>query len=122
MHASATSTVASLIPSRSRSRATSANPMSLSKIAIDETKPVERLRASKIGPTGTGVRLGGTDRSPEAIPSPFSDMRIALDLRKIESSGIGRYMRSLVEALLHEGPEHEYLLIVPQGSEGLLRL
>jgi glycosyltransferase involved in cell wall biosynthesis len=49
-------------------------------------------------------------------------MRIALDLRKIESSGIGRYMRSLVEALLHEGPEHEYLLIVPQGSEGLLRL
>lgn len=49
-------------------------------------------------------------------------MRIALDLRKIESSGIGRYMRNIVEALLHEVPEHEYLLIVPRGSERLLTL
>jgi glycosyltransferase involved in cell wall biosynthesis len=49
-------------------------------------------------------------------------MRIALDLRKIESSGIGRYMRSIVGALLREGPEHEYLLFVPTGSEHLLNL
>ncbi|HWO31298.1 MAG TPA: glycosyltransferase family 1 protein, partial [Candidatus Acidoferrum sp.] len=49
-------------------------------------------------------------------------MRIAIDLRKIESSGIGRYMRSIVEALLREGPEHEYVLFVPTGSEHLLNL
>ena len=49
-------------------------------------------------------------------------MRIALDLRKIESSGIGRYMRSIVEALLREAPEHEYVLIIPLGSEHLLKL
>jgi len=49
-------------------------------------------------------------------------MRIALDLRKLESSGIGRYMRSIVEALVHEAPEHEYVLIIPQGSEHLLNL
>lgn len=49
-------------------------------------------------------------------------MRIALDLRKMESSGIGRYMRSIVDALLHETPKHEYLLIVPRGSEHLLTL
>jgi glycosyltransferase involved in cell wall biosynthesis len=49
-------------------------------------------------------------------------MRIALDLRKIASSGIGRYMRNIVEALTHEAPEHEYVLIVPQGSEHLLKL
>src|SRR5258707_676347 len=51
-----------------------------------------------------------------------TDMRIALDLRKIESSGIGRYMRNIVEALTHEAPEHEYVLIVPKGSEHLLNL
>jgi glycosyltransferase involved in cell wall biosynthesis len=49
-------------------------------------------------------------------------MRIALDLRKIESSGIGRYMRNIVEALVHEAPEHEYVLIIPQGLEHLLPL
>jgi glycosyltransferase involved in cell wall biosynthesis len=49
-------------------------------------------------------------------------MRIALDLRKIESSGIGRYMRNIVEALTHEAPEHEYVLIIPKGSEHLLKL
>jgi glycosyltransferase involved in cell wall biosynthesis len=49
-------------------------------------------------------------------------MRIALDLRKIESSGIGRYMRNIVEALVQEAPEHEYVLIIPQGSEHLLKL
>src|SRR6266481_1149152 len=49
-------------------------------------------------------------------------MSIALDLRKIESSGIGRYMRNIVEALTHEAPEHEYVLIIPHGSEHLLKL
>jgi hypothetical protein len=42
-------------------------------------------------------------------------MRIALDLRKIETSGIGRYMRNIVEA-----PEHEYVLIHSSGLEHLL--
>jgi len=47
-------------------------------------------------------------------------MRIALDLRRIKNPGVGRYMKCLTEALLTQAPEHEYLLILPPGGEGLI--
>jgi glycosyltransferase involved in cell wall biosynthesis len=48
-------------------------------------------------------------------------MRIALDLRRIKNPGIGRYMKCLTEAVLAQAPEHDYLLILPPGEEGLIR-
>src|SRR5262245_28366976 len=47
-------------------------------------------------------------------------MRIAFDLRRIGNPGIGRYMRCLTEAVIAQAPEHEYLLIMPDGGEGLV--
>lgn len=44
-------------------------------------------------------------------------MRIAFDLRRIVNPGIGRYMKCLVEAILREGPQHDYLLILPPGAD-----
>jgi len=45
--------------------------------------------------------------------------KIAFDLRRIKNPGIGRYMKCLVEALLaHE--QHEYLLIMPPGTEEMI--
>ncbi|HEV3038484.1 MAG TPA: glycosyltransferase family 1 protein [Candidatus Angelobacter sp.] len=46
--------------------------------------------------------------------------RIALDLRRIQNPGIGRYMKCLVEALLAREPEHEYLLIMLPGTEKMI--
>jgi glycosyltransferase involved in cell wall biosynthesis len=46
--------------------------------------------------------------------------RIALDLRRIQNPGIGRYMKCLVEALLAREPEHEYLLIMLPGTEEII--
>ena len=43
-------------------------------------------------------------------------MKIAIDLRRINNPGIGRYMKGLTEAVLAHAPEHEYVLILP--SEG----
>ena len=47
-------------------------------------------------------------------------MKIALDLRRIENLGIGRYMKCLTKALVTECPEHEYLLILPPGAEQVI--
>jgi glycosyltransferase involved in cell wall biosynthesis len=47
-------------------------------------------------------------------------MRIALDLRRINNPGIGRYMKCLTEAVLAQAPEHDYLLIMPPEGEGLI--
>jgi len=43
-------------------------------------------------------------------------MKIAFDLRRIQNPGIGRYMRCLTEAVLAQGCDHEYLLILPPGD------
>lgn len=40
-------------------------------------------------------------------------MKIAFDLRRIGNPGIGRYMKCLVEAILKQRTEHEYLLLLP---------
>jgi glycosyltransferase involved in cell wall biosynthesis len=47
-------------------------------------------------------------------------MKIAFDLRRIGNPGIGRYMKCLAEAMTAQVPEHEYLLIMPPGGEGLV--
>jgi glycosyltransferase involved in cell wall biosynthesis len=47
-------------------------------------------------------------------------MRIAFDLRRIKNLGIGRYMKYLVEAVVKEAPEHEYLLIMASGTEEMI--
>src|SRR5215472_9217353 len=48
-------------------------------------------------------------------------MKIALDLRRINNPGIGRYMKCLTGALVSRAQDgdsdHEYLLILPPGSE-----
>lgn len=44
-------------------------------------------------------------------------MRIALDLRRINNPGIGRYMRCLTEAMLGQDSEHEFLLLVPADAQ-----
>jgi glycosyltransferase involved in cell wall biosynthesis len=43
-------------------------------------------------------------------------MKIALDLRRINNPGIGRYMKCLAQAVLAQAPEHEYLLILPRDA------
>ena len=48
-------------------------------------------------------------------------MKIAFDLRRIKNPGIGRYMKCLVEAILTQEPQGEYLLILPPGEEGLVQ-
>lgn len=47
-------------------------------------------------------------------------MRIAIDLRRILNPGVGRYMKCLVETILKEAPQHDYLLILPPGAEGMV--
>ncbi|MBZ5506720.1 MAG: glycosyltransferase family 4 protein [Acidobacteriia bacterium] len=47
-------------------------------------------------------------------------MKIAFDLRRIGNPGIGRYMKCLSESITAQAPEHEYLLIMPPGGEGLV--
>ena len=47
-------------------------------------------------------------------------MRIAFDLRRIKNVGIGRYMKCLVETLVMEAPEHEYVLIMAPGTESMV--
>lgn len=42
-------------------------------------------------------------------------MKIAFDLRRIENPGIGRYMKGLAEAVISSAPQHDYLLILPDG-------
>ncbi len=44
-------------------------------------------------------------------------MRIAFDLRRMGNLGIGRYMKCLVEAILAEEPNGDYVLILPPGAE-----
>ena len=48
-------------------------------------------------------------------------MRIAFDLRRIKNPGIGRYMQCLAEAVVAQGPQHEYLLILPPDAEDLIQ-
>lgn len=48
-------------------------------------------------------------------------MKIAFDLRRIKNPGIGRYMKCLVEAILTQEPQGEYLLILPPGEEGMVQ-
>ena len=48
-------------------------------------------------------------------------MKIAFDLRRIRNLGIGRYMNCLVDAVLKQAPENEYLLIMPPGEEDLIK-
>src|SRR6266567_1349074 len=47
-------------------------------------------------------------------------MKIAFDLRRIKNPGIGRYMKCLVEAVVAQSPEHEYLLIMPPDGEDMV--
>lgn len=47
-------------------------------------------------------------------------MRIAFDLRRIKNPGIGRYMQCLVEAMLAQDSEHEFLLIVSPDAQELI--
>jgi glycosyltransferase involved in cell wall biosynthesis len=48
-------------------------------------------------------------------------MKIAFDLRRIKNLGIGRYMKCLVEAILVQEPQGDYLLILPPGAESLIQ-
>ncbi len=48
-------------------------------------------------------------------------MKIAFDLRRIKNPGIGRYMKCLVEAVLKQAPQYEYLLVMPPGAEDLIK-
>lgn len=48
-------------------------------------------------------------------------MKIAFDLRRVKNPGIGRYMKCLVEAILAQAREHEYLLILPPDAPGIVR-
>ncbi|MFL6436228.1 MAG: glycosyltransferase family 4 protein [Terriglobales bacterium] len=48
-------------------------------------------------------------------------MRVAFDLRRIKNPGIGRYMKCLVEALLAQEPNEEYVLILPPGAEDAVK-
>ena len=43
-------------------------------------------------------------------------MKIAFDLRRIGNPGIGRYMKCLVEAILKEDTDNEYLLLLPSDA------
>lgn len=47
-------------------------------------------------------------------------MRIAFDLRRIKNPGIGRYMQCLVEAVLAEESDHEFLLILPPDAQEMI--
>jgi len=47
-------------------------------------------------------------------------MRIAFDLRRIQNPGIGRYMKCLVEEILKQELDNEYLLILaPEASDAI---
>src|SRR5262245_22959103 len=67
-------------------------------------------RACILTTRGAKRMLWGSRRS--STPS----MRIAFDLRRIKNPGIGRYMKCLVEAVLEQAPDNEYLLILPPDS------
>lgn len=45
-------------------------------------------------------------------------MKIALDLRRIENPGIGRYMKNLFQTICRLDQDNEHLLIVPLGYDG----
>lgn len=47
-------------------------------------------------------------------------MKIAFDLRRIKNPGIGRYMQCLVEAVLAQPSEHEFLLILPPDAQHMI--
>lgn len=47
-------------------------------------------------------------------------MKIAYDLRRIANPGIGRYMKTLVEATVELSPENEYLLIMAPNTDHLV--
>src|ERR1035438_6539976 len=49
-------------------------------------------------------------------------MKIAFDLRRIRNLGIGRYMKCLVEAILSQEPNGEYVLILPPGAERMIQV
>lgn len=48
-------------------------------------------------------------------------MKIAYDLRRIANLGVGRYMKTLVEAIVQVAPQHEYVLIMAPGTDKLLQ-
>jgi glycosyltransferase involved in cell wall biosynthesis len=48
-------------------------------------------------------------------------MRIGYDLRRINNPGIGRYMRRIVEGVLQNAPQNEYVLIMAPGTEHLIK-
>jgi glycosyltransferase involved in cell wall biosynthesis len=47
-------------------------------------------------------------------------MRIGYDLRRINNPGIGRYMRRIVEGVLQQAPQNDYVLIMAPGTEELV--
>jgi glycosyltransferase involved in cell wall biosynthesis len=47
-------------------------------------------------------------------------VKIAFDLRRMGNPGIGRYMKCLVEEILRQAPEHDYLLILAPDA-GVIR-
>lgn len=49
-------------------------------------------------------------------------MKIAIDCRYIGKSGIGTYIENLVDSLLEEHPEHQYLFICEKGNRLKIRV
>src|SRR5579864_5317591 len=48
-------------------------------------------------------------------------MKIAFDLRRIGNPGIGRYMKCLVEAILQQEADNEYLLLLPSDAPDIIQ-
>ncbi|HWH57142.1 MAG TPA: glycosyltransferase family 1 protein [Terriglobales bacterium] len=46
-------------------------------------------------------------------------MKIAFDLRRIGNPGIGRYMKCLVDTMLKEESNHEFVLLLPSDAKGI---
>jgi len=46
-------------------------------------------------------------------------MKIAFDLRRIGNPGIGRYMKCLVDTMLKEESNHEFVLLLPRGRNAI---
>lgn len=47
-------------------------------------------------------------------------MKIAFDLRRIGNPGIGRYMKCLVQAILKQETDNEYLLLLPEDTPDVI--
>lgn len=55
-------------------------------------------------------------------PEPGRPLRIAVDLRRMHKTGIGRYARNLFSALGAEGPQHTWMAIVQDEGDAAIAL